>query len=87
MVARAALSSGIKSPWSNQYHGKNLFLGIMIGSASLALVASVMNGIEYATHEKLQGIHAPISIMSKGHLIDFDKIKEVIAQEFPQMKQ
>lgn len=59
------------------------FLGIIIGSFSLALVVSIMNGFEQVTHEKMQGIHAQIIIKAYGDDIDFEKIKPVLQNEFP----
>ena len=43
---------------------KICFLGIFIGSCSLALVMAVMDGFEQATHEKIQGIHANLIMKS-----------------------
>lgn len=62
------------------------FLGIAIGSFALALVTSVMQGFEQVTHEKMQGIHAQIIIRSFGDIIDLEKIKSVLDQEFPAIR-
>ncbi len=59
------------------------FLGIVIGSFALALVASVMNGFEKATHEQMQGIHSQLIIHADGQLIDIKKIGAVLTKEFP----
>lgn len=59
------------------------FLGIIIGSFALALVASVMSGFEKATHEQMQGIHSQLIVHAQGNPIRVDKIVNVIQQEFP----
>ena len=62
------------------------FLGIFIGAFALALVASIMNGFEKATHQKLQGIHAQIIMRSYGNELDATKIEEILKNEFPEVK-
>jgi len=57
------------------------FLGITIGS--FALVASVMNGFEHVTHEKMQGIHSQIIMHADGELLNTKKIGTVLQKEFP----
>jgi len=64
---------------------KICFLGILIGSSSLALVMSVMDGFEHATHEQMQGIHAQLLIKSSGNALDEKAIAPVIKQEFPEI--
>lgn len=59
------------------------FLGIVIGSFALALIASVMNGFEKVTHEKMQGIHSQLIVHADGQLIDSEKIGAVLEKEFP----
>jgi len=61
------------------------FAGILIGSFALALVASVMNGFEKVTHEKMQGIHSQIMIHADGQLIDTQKIGKILNNEFPEI--
>jgi lipoprotein-releasing system permease protein len=61
------------------------FLGIIIGSFALALVASVMNGFEQATHEQMQGIHSQLIIHANGDLINVATISQVIQHEFPEV--
>lgn len=63
------------------------FLGIFIGSFALALVASIMNGFEKATHQKLQGIHAQIIMRSYGNELNATKIIETLKSEFPEVKE
>jgi lipoprotein-releasing system permease protein len=62
------------------------FLGIFIGAFALALVASIMNGFEKATHQKLRSIHAQIIMRSLGNELDADKISEVLKSEFPEVQ-
>lgn len=64
---------------------KICFLGILIGSSSLALVMSVMDGFEHATHEQMQGIHAQLLIKSSGNALDEKAILPVLKQEFPEI--
>ncbi|MFC1841792.1 FtsX-like permease family protein [Candidatus Dependentiae bacterium] len=62
------------------------FLGILIGSFSLALIASIMNGFEKVTHERMQSIHPQIIAHANGQELDFEKISNVLKQEFPEIK-
>ena len=64
---------------------KICFLGILIGTSSLALVMSVMDGFEQATHEQMQGIHAQLLIKSSGNAVDEKAILPVLKQEFPEV--
>ncbi len=58
-------------------------IAIFIGSFALALVASIMNGFERATCQKLRSIHADIIMRAPtGQSLDFDKIKKNIGQSF-----
>jgi lipoprotein-releasing system permease protein len=59
------------------------FIGICIGSFALALITSIMNGFEKATYEKMQGIHAQITIASRGENLNIAEISKVLAEEFP----
>ena len=59
------------------------FIGIFIGSFSLALITAIMNGFETAIHTKMQGIHANIIIHSYGNDIDLDVLRTIIRNEFP----
>ncbi len=61
------------------------FLGIFIGAFALALVASIMNGFEKATHQKLQSIHSQIIMRSMGNELDADKVSTVLQNEFPEV--
>lgn len=58
------------------------FLSIALGTAGLTLVAAIMNGFEKATHKKLQGIHADITITRNNQPLDFPKLKKVLLTEF-----
>jgi len=62
------------------------FLGVFVGSFALAVVASVMNGFEYVTHKKMQGIHSQIIIQAEGQTLAYDKIKSVLEKEFPEIQ-
>jgi len=63
------------------------FLGIFIGALALALVASIMNGFEKVTHQKLQGIHAQIIMRSMtGEQLNDAKIQEILTHEFPDIE-
>lgn len=62
------------------------FLGITIGSAALALVSSIMNGFEYATHHTLQGIHAHLVMHADGEPLALDQIAPILESEFPEIK-
>lgn len=54
------------------------FLAIFIGTFALALVASIMNGFERATCQKLRSIHSDIIIRAPaGQSFNFDKIQNV----------
>lgn len=59
------------------------FLGIFISSFALFVVASIMNGFEKVTHQKLQGIHAQIIMRSNGNELNAPKIESIIQKEFP----
>src|SRR5579859_3606187 len=61
------------------------FLGISIGTFALALVASITNGFEKATHEKMQGIHPQIMITAHGNQLDFKAFQLLFSQEFPEI--
>lgn len=64
---------------------KICFIGIFIGSCSLALVMAVMDGFERATHEKMQGIHANLIMKSPGKALDAQAIGPIIEKEFPEI--
>jgi len=57
------------------------FISIVIGTGSLTLIASIMNGFEHATHKKLQGIHSDLMIFS-DESIDYPKLENVLINEF-----
>lgn len=61
------------------------FMGMFVGSFALALIICVMNGFEKATHEKLQGIHAQITMRSTGNDLDYPAIAQILDTEFPQI--
>lgn len=63
---------------------KVCFFSILIGSFALALVASIMRGFEYATHAKMQSIHAQINIRAfDDSPLDYNAIASVLNEEFP----
>jgi lipoprotein-releasing system permease protein len=59
---------------------KVCFLGIFIGTFSLALVLSVMHGFEQVTHEKMQGIHANIIIRSDSNYLHMKALEKILSQ-------
>lgn len=65
---------------------KICFLGIVIGSFSLALVVSVMNGFEKVTSEKMQGIHSSIIIRAYGEHLNVEELNKVFAQHIPEVQ-
>ncbi|GMU19554.1 MAG: hypothetical protein AMXMBFR12_07460 [Candidatus Babeliales bacterium] len=60
------------------------FCGIFIGTLALALVASVMNGFEKVTHQKLQGIHSQIIMRGAGKELNGPAI-EAALKEIPEV--
>lgn len=54
------------------------FCGIFIGTLALALVASVMNGFEKVTHQKLQSIHSQIIMRAVGKELNGPAIESVL---------
>ena len=58
------------------------FVSIVIGTGSLTLIAAVMNGFEQATHKKLQGVHADITISAGGKTINYEKLAEFLKKDY-----
>lgn len=74
------------------YHNSTLatmvitcFLGIYIGTLALTLVTSIMRGFEKVTYQKMQGIHASISMRAQGEQLNIEAIQQVFADEFPEI--
>ncbi len=66
---------------------KICFIGIFIGTFSLALVTAVMNGFEDVFHVKMQGVHAQIILRAYGtDQLNIDKLSTVLNNEFPQIE-
>lgn len=63
------------------------FIGILIGSFSLMLTLAIMHGFEIATYEKLQSIHAQITIKAFGNPINMQSLSKVLNNEFPEVEQ
>ena len=61
------------------------FIGIFIGSFSLALVTAIMNGFEVVIHEKMQGIHSNLIIQSYKNDININVLTKVLHKEFPEI--
>lgn len=61
------------------------FIGIFIGSFSLALITAIMHGFEVAIHEKMQGIHANIIIQSYNNNLNMDVLTKILNKEFPEI--
>lgn len=62
------------------------FIGIFIGSFSLALVTAIMNGFEVTIHQKMQGIHSNIIIQSYRNGINTDVLGSILQKEFPEIR-
>lgn len=58
------------------------FISIMISTGALILTAGIMRGFEKSTHEKLQGIHSDLSILSYNNALNFKLINRVLEKEF-----
>lgn len=61
------------------------FAGIFIGSFSLAVVTAIMHGFEVAIEEKMQGIHAHLTIDAHGQAINLKALSPVLRNEFPEI--
>ncbi len=61
---------------------KICFISISIGTFALTLVAAIMTGFEKATHAKLQGVHADITINAQGNALDYPKLSTVLSTEY-----
>jgi len=61
------------------------FLGIFVGSFSLALVTAIMHGFEIETQKKMQGIHAQATIHAYDEPIDSAALIPVLMREFPEI--
>lgn len=59
--------------------------GVCIGTFSLALILSIMHGIESITYEKFRGVHAPITIRAYGDALNVEALAQVFEQEFPEI--
>ena len=58
-------------------------VSIFIASGALALIMAIMNGFEYETHKKMQGIHADIIIRSQqGAALDYQRLDTLVRTEF-----
>lgn len=60
-------------------------ISIFIGSFSLTLITAVMNGFEYAIHQKIQNIHAPATIYSYGDPLAVDAVRQMLTTHFPEV--
>jgi lipoprotein-releasing system permease protein len=62
------------------------FIGIMIGACALALIVSIMQGIEIVTHEKMQTIHPQLYITTKNNnQLNLHQLEPVLKKEFPEI--
>jgi len=61
------------------------FMGIFIGSFSLAIVTAIMRGFEITIHDKIQGIHSHLIIDACGKPINFKALSLVLRNEFPEI--
>jgi lipoprotein-releasing system permease protein len=80
LALRLLRSSGYEKNISTMI--KICFVGIIIGTFALTLVASIMNGFEKATYSKLQGVHADVIIDAHDKEIDYEKLKKVLSSEY-----
>ncbi|HRN77821.1 MAG TPA: ABC transporter permease [Candidatus Dependentiae bacterium] len=62
------------------------FFSILIGSFALALVSAVMHGYEKVIHEKMQGIHAQVTIRAYGDQLHVPALEAIIKNKFTQVK-
>jgi lipoprotein-releasing system permease protein len=60
-----------------------VFFSIALGSFALALVTAIMNGFESIVHERMQGIHAQLTIRSHQDQLDMDLLTPVLLQKYP----
>ncbi len=61
------------------------FIGIMVGTICLTLVACIMRGFERATYQTLQGSHATFTMESHGNQLAFEAIEKIVQKEFPHL--
>lgn len=61
-------------------------LGISLSSCALIMVCAITQGFEYATEQQLRQFHPDLVIDSWGNNLQVDRIKEVIGQEFPDIR-
>lgn len=57
---------------------KICFFGIFIGTFSLALIVSIMQGFEQATYEKMQSIYPQIIIDAHGQELDYESLEKIL---------
>ncbi|BDC34490.1 ABC transporter permease [Candidatus Dependentiae bacterium Noda2021] len=76
---------GIKQEKNISTMIKICFWALFIGSFALALVLSIMQGFERATHEKLRGIHAPIAMHAGGQSLDSAAVGSILDKEFKEV--
>lgn len=78
---------GTKNERSISLMAKICFIAIFVATFSLALIISIMNGFEAATHEKMQNIHPQIIMQSKNSkFLNFNQINKVIKKEFSEIE-
>jgi lipoprotein-releasing system permease protein len=61
------------------------FAGIFIGTCALLLITAIMHGFEKAIHEKMQGIHAHITIDAGHNGVRFKHLKAILSKEIPEI--
>ena len=58
-------------------------ISIALGTGALTLIAAIMTGLEKATHEKLQTIHADLCITAPDQQsLDYSKIAQVLTTDY-----
>lgn len=60
-------------------------VSITVGTFALALTNAVMTGFESVIHERMQGIHAQLTIQTPHDALNVQAIADVIDKEFPQI--
>lgn len=60
-------------------------VGSALGALALTLVACIMQGFEQATRRTLQSINPSIIMRSNGNFLHYEKISQVLKNEFPEI--
>jgi lipoprotein-releasing system permease protein len=77
---------GTKTEKSVSIMVKVCFFGIAVGAFSLALIVSIMNGFQVATHEKIKNINPEIIIQAKNQFLNEKQIFNDLYDKFPEIE-